>query len=248
MLDIDVFFVTFFGMNKFCGNLLCFLLGLGVLAGGVALFCLLGGVKGVLFGVFLMLSGPLLCFAACVGWRKAADAENLFGRPLTWDDYLAGVAIPYAEVPLALGLRELKQLAGAPLADGCMKLSPEGSRARLELFAWTGEDTAAVEVRRCGDVDKNAPAAEADSAVIYTAESPGVSAAKAHEWFWYGVLCGQGRPLLHDTLWYICGKASAKLKNRGASAVLLCDRQRLRVYPARRLEDVRALLSSCGIK
>ena len=42
-----------------------------------------------------------------MGWWKADDAENLFGAPLSRDDYMAGVAIPYAEVPLDCPLKKL---------------------------------------------------------------------------------------------------------------------------------------------
>ena len=72
-------------MNRFCANLLLFIMAVVVFVAGM-LACKAGimapdwetkaRIQAILFGGFAVLAGPLLGFAACLGWRKAWDAET----------------------------------------------------------------------------------------------------------------------------------------------------------------------------
>lgn len=233
-------------MNRFCASLLLAMVGMLMAVGGWALCCYVEGARALVGGVLLLVGGPLVVFAAMLGWWKAKDAENLFGAPISRDDYFTGVAIPYAEVPLNCPLKKVKSLAGEKAADGALTLRPAAGKGVLQLFPWSGRKgrQTEVEVRRRGDVTPGTEGAAANEAVVvvYRADSPDVTPALEEDWQWYGVMSGNAFPLLPDTLWYICKQASNQLKKRRACAVLFCDGKKLRVYPARRLSAVQELL------
>ncbi len=236
-------------MNRFCGNLLLLLTGILLVWGGIMLCQWGNGGHALVGGILLILSGPFLCFAAILGWLKARDAENLFGSPISRDDYFAGIAIPYSEVPLTCKLRTLKAKAEQSGDEGMLTLRTASGKGVLKCFPWTEEsgNDVQIEVRRRGDVEPDTLPHTSDEAVIFTANSMGVTSAKACNWEWYGIVSGIRRPLLPDSLWYICGRASAKLKNRRACAVLFCDGHKLRVYPARHTPAVQEFLKQIDI-
>ncbi len=233
-------------MNRFCVGLLLAWLGVALVFGGLALWHYVEGTRALVFGGLLIVMGPFFTLAAVLEWWKADDAENLFGPPISREDYFAGVAIPYAEAPLALSLKTLKKKATEKAADGALVLRPSTGKGVLHLFPWAGPKghSAQVEVRRRGDVEPGTTSATADEPVIYSVDLPDVTSALDIDWQWYGVMSGNAFPLLPDTLWYVCKGASVKLKKRRACAVLFCDGQTLRVYPARRMAAVQALLKS----
>lgn len=236
-------------MNRFCCNLLLWLTGILLVWGGIMLYQWGNGGHALVGGILLILCGPFLCFAAILGWLKARDAENLFGPPISRDDYFAGVAIPYAEIPLTYSLKSLKAKAEQS-NDGMLTLRPDsGGKGILQCFPWSEESgqQIRVEVRRRDDVESDTAPNISDEAIIFRASSSGVSSANDCNWEWYGIVSGIRRPLLQDTLWYICGRASAKLKNRRACAVLFCDGHKLRVYPARYMTAVQELLKQMDI-
>lgn len=237
-------------MNRFFANMLLSLLGTLMAVGGCALWWCVGGADAWVGGALLMAGVSLFSFAAFLGWWKADDAENLFGAPLSRDDYMAGVAIPYAEIPLDCPLKKLESTAVEKDAQGALVLRPATGKGLIRLFPWSAQmGQPQVEVRRRGESEAEANGVAADEAevVVCRADSPGVTPACAESWQWYGVMSGNAFPLMPDTLWYICQKASLPLKNSRACAVLFCDGQKLRVYPARRLAAVRALLKQTEV-
>ncbi len=131
-------------MNRFYTNLLLFVFGIAALIGGIMAskagiqtpdWEMKSRIGAVLFGGFAALCGPFLCLAACLGWRAARDAENLFGKPIAREDYWDGCAIPYAEMSLELTWEEIEALPGAKRCeDGSIILPAQQGKANLLLY------------------------------------------------------------------------------------------------------------------
>ena len=234
-------------MNRFTIGLLVLLLGLLVLPCGVWMLAypwvdsaeweFMHIVRNCLFGVFFVLAGPLLCFAAFLEWRAAWDAENLFGKRLTRDDYDDGTAIPFAESPMEHSYNQWKKHPLAQkLEDSSLLLRVPGSKACIRLL-------------QAMKSKKKAPAhvvvqVDGDTAQVVHHEQP-----TSPEWQWYGVLQGNGwLPLQDTTLVYIWRSLGAfaphpRLRDVKANAVFFSDGATIRVYPARQLQAVLQVLS-----
>lgn len=237
-------------MNRFCGNLLAFVLGIAALIGGI-IACKTGiqaadwemksRIGAVLFGGFAALSGPLLCFAACLGWRKAWDAENLFGKPIAREDYWHGCAIPYAEMPLKLTWEEIEALPSAKhCEDGSICLPAQHGKAHLLLYPSNWEPRYNAVVTSAATRPKQTKRRKA------AAEPP------PSLWKWCGILRGDGwLPLQDTTISYIvCGldlKGWKVLFGKKAHAVLVSDGKKLLVYTPRKQASVQAILQHHGI-
>ena len=237
--------------NRFCGNLLIFVIGIAVLIGGV-MACKAGimspdwelksRIPAVLFGGFFALAGPLMCFAACLGWRKAWDAENLFGKPIAREDYWHGCAIPYTEIPLALTWEELTALPGAEQnEEGAITLPAEQGKAHLQLYP------AGYEFRHNATVTSDATRPKRSRNRKKSTPEPEPS-----PWKWCGILRGDGwLPLQDTTLTYIWSGLDIKgmdvLFGKKANAVLISDGSKVLVYTPRKLASVQAILKHHGL-
>lgn len=234
-------------MNRFTIGLLLLFVGLLVLAGGVWMVAypwvdtaeweFMHIVRNCLFGVFFVIAGPLLGFAACLEWRAAWDAQNLFGKRLTRDDYDEGTAIPYAEAPMEHSFNQWKKHPLAQNLEGASLLLPvPDSKACVRLLQTKkSKKKAAAHVEVLEE--------EGAAQVVYH-EQPA-----APEWQWYGVLQGNGWLPLQDTtliyIWRSLGASAphSRLRDVKANAVFFSDGVTLRVYPARQLPQVLRVLS-----
>lgn len=232
-------------MNRFTIGLLLLFVGLLVLAGGVWMVAypwvdtaeweFMHIVRNCLFGVFFVIAGPLLGFAAWLEWRAAWDAQNLFGKRLTRDDYDEGTAIPYAEAPMECSFNQWKKHPLAQKLEGASLLLPvPGSKASVRL----------LQVKRKKTVNNVEVHVDGDSARVVNHEQP-----ESREWQWYGSLQGNGWLPLQDTtivyIWRSLGSTAphARLSNVKANAVFFSDGSTIRVYPARQLPAVLRVLS-----
>ena len=237
-------------MNRFCGNLLAFVIGIAVLIGGV-MACKAGiqdpdwemksRIGAVLFGGLGALCGSLLCFAACLGWRKAWDAENLFGKPIDREAYWRGYAIPYVEMPMALSWEEIVALPGANRCeDGSVCLPAQECKANLLLYPADGEPRNHAEVTGEATRPKRAKRRKA------------VAEPEPSRWKWCGILRGDGWLPLQDTSlshinsgWHI--KGLDVLFGKKANAVLISDGSKVLVYTPRKLASVQSILKQHGL-
>ena len=232
-------------MNRFTIGLLLLFVGLLVLAGGVWMVAypwvdtaeweFMHIVRNYLFGVFFVIAGPLLGFAAWLEWRAAWDAQNLFGKRLTRDDYDEGTAIPYAEAPMECSFNQWKKHPLAQKLEGASLLLPvPGSKASVRL----------LQVKRKKTVNNVEVHVDGDSARVVNHEHP-----ESHEWQWYGSLQGNGWLPLQDTtivyIWRSLGATApqARLSNVKANAVFFSGVSSIRVFPARQLPAVLRVLS-----
>ena len=238
-------------MNRFCANLLMFIIAVAILVAGI-LVCKSGimapdwetksRIQAVLFGGLAVLAGPLLIFAACLGWRKAWDAENLFGKPIPREDYWHGCAIPYTELPLALTWEELSLLPGAKQsADGAIILSANQGKAHLLLYP------ASYEYRPNATVTS-----EASRLKRSRSRKKSTTKEESGPWKWCGVLRSDGwLPMQDTTLTHISAGLNIKgmkaLFGKRANAVLISNGSKILVYTPRKLASVQTILQHHGL-
>lgn len=241
----------YFIMNRFCTNLLTFVIAVAILVAGI-LACKSGimapdwetksRIQAVLFGGLAVLAGPLLIFAAFLGWRKAWDAENLFGKPIPREDYWHGCAIPYTELPLALTWEELSSLPGAKQSEeGAIILPANQGKAHLLLYP------ASYEYRPNATVTSDATRPKRSRS-----RKKSTTEEEFSPWKWCGILRSDGwLPMQDTTLSYIyCGlhiKGLEVLFGKKANAVLISNGSKILVYTPRKLASVQSILQHHGL-